>query len=119
MSDDAIKEVEAMFKTFEWTVGMITQSGPEERRHIADAYQEAQKVIADIPKDAGDARPRIMACFERSDSYRAVNDSACVGWVLSAIQERVNEQDLPNWQEFRKLVKMAVKMLQVSRPTYH
>ncbi|SCX35195.1 hypothetical protein [Agrobacterium rosae] len=39
MNDDAIKEVEAMFKTFEWTIGMITQSGPEERRHMADAYQ--------------------------------------------------------------------------------
>lgn len=119
MNDDAIKEAEAMFKTFEWTIGMITQSGPEERRHIADAYQEAQKLIASIPKDAGDARSRIVACFERSDRYRAVNDSACVGWALSAIQERVNEQDLPDWRKFRKLVKMAVKMLSVSKPTLH
>lgn len=42
MNDDDIKEVEAKFKTFEWTIGMITQSGPEERWHIADAYKEAQ-----------------------------------------------------------------------------
>ncbi len=119
MNDDVIEEAKAMFKTLEWTLGMITQSGPEERHHIAGAYQEAQKLIASIPKNAGDARPWIVACFERSDSYRALNDSACVGWVLSAIQERVNVQDLPDWQKFQKLVRMAVEMLLVSKPTYH
>lgn len=119
MSDDAVEEAEAMFKTLEWTFGMIAQSGPEKRQYMADAYREAQELIANIPKENGDARPRILACFARSDAYRAVEDDACVGWVLSAIQERVNEQNLPNWRKFRKVVKMAVKMLSEPKPTVH
>lgn len=119
MKDDDEKEAEAMFKTLEWTLGMITQGSPEEREHMANSYQEAQQFIASIPKDGDDAHPRIVACFERSDGYRAADDSACVGWILSAIQERVNEQNLPNWRKFRKVVKMAVKMLSVPKPTVH
>lgn len=37
MSDDGVKEAEAMFKTLEWTFGMIAQSGPEKRQYMADA----------------------------------------------------------------------------------
>ncbi len=119
MNDEAIEEAKAMFKTLEWAFGMIAQSGPGERQHIADAYREAQQLIATIPKDNGDARPRITACFARSGAYRAVNDSACVGWVLSAIQERVNEQSLPDWRKFRKVVGIAVGMLTAPKPTIH
>ncbi|MDZ7875643.1 MAG: hypothetical protein U5N27_22695 [Rhizobium sp.] len=119
MSDEAVKEAKAMFKTLEWTFGMIAQSGPEKRQYMADAYCEAQELIARILKENGDARSRILACFERSDAYRAVDDDACVGWILSAIQERVNEQNLPDWRKFRKIVKMAVKMLSAPKPMVH
>lgn len=112
-------ETEAMSKTLAWTLGMIAQSGPEERERIALAYQEAQELVAGIPKDKGDARPRIVACFGRSDAYRAAEDIACVGWILTAIQERVNERNLPDWRKLRKVINNAVKLLPVSRPTVH
>ncbi|WP_348628076.1 hypothetical protein [Sinorhizobium sp. BJ1] len=88
-------ESEELSKTLAWTCGMIVQSRPEDRQRIALAYGEAQDLVAGIPKDDGDARPRILACFARSDAYRAEDDVACVGWILTAIQERVNERDLP------------------------
>ena len=117
--EEAVLEARAMFKTLEWTFGMIEQSDPDRLQHIANAYNEAQELIATIPKDNGNPRPRITACFARSDAYRAVDDSACVGWVLSALQERVNERNLPDWRKFRKVVKMAVKMLSASKSTVH
>lgn len=113
------EEAEAMSKTLIWAVGMVMQSGPTDRELIAHAYQEAQDLVATIEKDNGDARPRIVACFERSDTYRAVEDIACVGWILTAIQERVNERDLPDWRKLRKVVSNTVKMLSVSKPTVH
>ncbi|WP_244436170.1 hypothetical protein [Sinorhizobium fredii] len=58
-----------MSRTLAWACGMILQSGPDDRRRIALAYQEAQELIASIPKDNGDAYPRIVACFKRSDTY--------------------------------------------------
>lgn len=119
MKDAAHKEAAEMFKTLQWTVGMIMQSGPDERQHIANAYHEAQDLMASPLLEGSDARQRIVACFERSDVYRAANDSAGVGWVLSAIQERVNEKDLPDWRKFRKVVRQAVEMLSISKPTIH
>ena len=62
-------ELKAIAKTIHWAGGMVLQSGPEERQRIALAYQEAQHVVAGIRTDNGDARPRIVACFERSDAY--------------------------------------------------
>ncbi|MET4692157.1 hypothetical protein [Sinorhizobium fredii] len=112
-------ESEDMSRTLAWACGMILQSGPDDRRRIALAYQEAQELIASIPKDNGDAYPRIVACFKRSDTYRADDDIACVGWILTAIQERVNERDLPDWRRVRKVINRTVKLLPLSSPTAH
>ncbi|MHC2543188.1 hypothetical protein [Sinorhizobium meliloti] len=72
------KEVESLSKTLAWAVDSIAQCGPDDRKHIALAYWQAQELVANIPKDDdGDARPRILACFERSDACRAANDIAC------------------------------------------
>ncbi len=98
---------------------MVLQSVPEDRQRIALAYQEAQELVASIPKDNGDARPRIVACFKRSDTYRAADDATCAGWMLTAIQERVNERDLPDWRQLRKVINIIVKLLPLSRPTVH
>lgn len=88
------EEAESLFKTLHWTCGMVLQSGQEDRERIA-------------------------ACFERSDTYRAADDIACVGWILTAMQERVNERDLPNWRQFRKIIKTAVDLLPLPTPTMH
>lgn len=112
-------EAASLFKTLQWTAGMIVQSGPDDRRRIALAYSEAQQLVGTIPKEDGSARPPILACFERSDAYKSVEDVACVGWILTAIQERVNEQDLPDWRKFRKVVKASVGMLSIQSKTVH
>ena len=115
MNDEAV----ALAKTLAWAGGMVLQSDPEDRHLIALAYWEAKTLVASIPKDNGDARPRIVTCFARSDAYRAVEDIACVGWILTAIQERVNERDLPDWRKLRKVVDQTVKLLPQHDPTVH
>lgn len=112
-------ESRALSKSLLWAGSMVLQSGPEDRQHIARAYQEAQELVAGIPKDNGDARPRILACFKRSDTYRAADDIACVGWILTALQERVNERNLPEWRKLRKIINDTVKVLSLSEPTLH
>lgn len=49
-------ETEHLSNTLAWTCGMVLQSDPENRQRIALAYQEAQELVASIPKNNGDAR---------------------------------------------------------------
>ena len=35
-------EVEHLSNTLMWTVGMITQAGPDDLKRVANAYREAQ-----------------------------------------------------------------------------
>ncbi|MCZ7497445.1 hypothetical protein IG197_32435 (plasmid) [Aminobacter sp. SR38] len=107
-------ESEELSKTLAWTCGMI-----EDCQRIALAYCEARDLVASIPKDNGDARPRILACFARSDAYRAEDDIACVGWILTAIQERVNERDLRDWRQLRKVINKAIELLPLREATMH
>ena len=109
-------ETEHLSETLVWVSGMVLQSGPENRQRIALAYQEAQELVAGIPRNNGDARPRIVACFERSDAYRAADDVACVGWILTAIQERVNERNLPARRKLRKVINNTVRLLPPQNP---
>lgn len=112
-------EIEDLSKTLVWAGAMVLQSDPEDLQRIAMAYQEAEDLVAGIPKDNGDARPRIVACFKRSDTYRAADDIACVGWMLKAIQERVNERNLPGWRKLGKVADRTLKMLPLTKPTIH
>lgn len=98
---------------------MVLQSGTEERERIAAAYREAQELVATIPEDNGDARPRIEACFARSDIYRAMDDLACVGWILTALQERLKERNLPGSRKLLEIITESLKLLRPLNPTIH
>ena len=112
-------EVDHLSNTLMWTVGMITQAGPDDLKRVARAYREAQDLVSKIPKTEEGARPRIIACFHRSDEYRAADDIACVAWILTAVQERVNEGDLRDWRKLRTVIRQMVKLLQEPAPSLH
>lgn len=104
-------ETAHLLDTLVFTVGVIATSDPEDKQRIANAYQDARSLVATIGlDDEGSARPRIVTCFERFNAYKA-DDVAAAGWMLTAIQERVAERDLPGWQQLRKVVRGAVREL--------
>jgi len=70
-------EIEAMAKTLIWAIGLITQSGPEDRQHIALAHRQVQELAASIPKDKW--RCPGSYCCDHSDACRAADDVACAG----------------------------------------
>ncbi|MBZ5845073.1 hypothetical protein LAV88_29330 [Rhizobium sp. VS19-DR104.1] len=119
MSEDDENETEAMSRDLIWILSLIVNSRPEERQRIALAYAQAQDLVASISKDNGDAWPRIVACFERSDAYQAAGDPACAGWLLTGMQERVNERNLPDWRKLRKIIRNTIKRLPLTMPTVH
>lgn len=49
--------------------------------------------------------------LERFSAYKDAGDVAAAGWMLTAIQERVAERDLPYWRKLRKIVDVAVREL--------
>jgi hypothetical protein len=105
-------ESAALLDMLLFTVRVIVASGAEDKQRIANAYQDARSLVATIGLDhEGSARPRITACFERFNAYKAAGDVAAAGWILTAMQERVAERDLPGWRQLRKIVKGAVREL--------
>jgi hypothetical protein len=100
-----------LINTLAFAVSVITTSTGEHRLRIAEVYAQAQKFIATIPPENGSIRPRIVACFAHFDAYRAKEDVAGTGWLLTAIQERIAEQDLPEWHELKDIAESAARLL--------
>lgn len=97
----------------------ILQSSADSRERIAQAYQEARLRVATIPLDNGDARPKTIACFGQSDLHREANDVAFVGGILLAMEIRVNEQNLRDWEKLSDVVRQLVGLLAVRELTVH
>lgn len=104
-----------------FTIRVIAASDVRDKQRIATAYRDARSLVAAIGlDDDGSARPRIVACFEQFDAYKAADDVAAAGWMLTAIQERVAERNLPGWQQLRTIVKGAARELPPpEKPTRH
>ncbi|GEM_PF-535776 len=112
-------EVEHLSNTLMWTVEMITQAGPDEHKRMANAYRKAQELVTLLPIAEEGARPRIIAWLHRSNEYRAADDIACGGWILTVNQERVNEGDQRDWRKLRTIVKRMVKLLREPAHSIH
>ncbi|CAH2783379.1 MAG: hypothetical protein CBARDCOR_3618 [uncultured Caballeronia sp.] len=52
------------------------------------------------------------------DVFKAKDDVACV-WMLTAIEERVNEQNLFDWRQLCNVIETTVKLLPLSKSTVH
>lgn len=110
--ENAMKtESEALMDTLMFTLGVIVNNGGEKRVRIANAYAEAQELVASIKISNGDARPRIVACFEPFDAYKAADDVAAAGWMLTALQQRIGERNLQDWEKLAVVADKAVEML--------
>ena len=104
-------EAADLLETLVHTLKVIAVSDALDRQRIANARHDAERLVATIAKEEGSARPRIVACLERFSAYKDAGDVAAAGWMLTAIQERVAERDLPYWRKLRKIVDVAVREL--------
>jgi len=105
-------ETTDLLDTLLFTVELIATSGPQDKQRIANAYRDARALAATIGRDGeGSARPRIVACFERFDAYKAAGDVAAAGWMLTALQERVGERNLYGWRALRRIINRTVREL--------
>jgi ribosomal protein S20 len=81
-------------------------------RHGAELHEK-------VPLDNGDARSRIKACVKRFDRYKAAGDVVSAGWMLKAVEQRVNERNLAGWRTLREVIDQATKLLPIVIPTLH
>ncbi|MFA1627041.1 hypothetical protein ACDY96_31240 [Rhizobium mongolense] len=112
-------EASALLKTLVFTLGVITNSNAEDRRRIAEAYYEAQRMVDTIELESGSARHRIIACLERFNAYKAEDDVAAAGWMLTALQERIGECDLTDWEKLKIVAEQTVQLLLAPRNELH
>ncbi|WP_105375107.1 hypothetical protein [Neorhizobium huautlense] len=104
-------ETEDLAETLIYTLGVIVNSSDDVRRRIAAAYHEAQQLAAGIDLDNGDARPRIVAYLKRFNALEYAGNIEADGWMLTALQERIPEQNLQDWRKLRSVAKKAVDLL--------
>lgn len=105
--DEAADMMDALLHTLK----IIAISDELDRQRIANARHEAERLVTTIAKKEGSARPRIVACFERFEAYKAAGDVNAAGWMLAAIEERIAERDLPDWRKLRVVATMATRAL--------
>lgn len=111
-------EAEHLMKTLFFTLHVIVENTGNDRQRIADAYSQAQALAASIPYEGGSARPRIVACLERSKAHQEANNSEAAGWMLTAIQERLSEENLPDWQKLKIVADKAAQLLEPKRSVH-
>ena len=101
-----------LLETLLFTVQLIVSGDDRSRQRIANAYHDARALVATIGlDDEGSARPRIVACFERFNTYKAADDVAAAGWMLTALQERLGERDLDGWHVLKPIADAAADQL--------
>lgn len=104
-------ETNDLMKTLVWTISLIADGDLEQKQRISRAYLDAQDFIATIDIADGSARPRIVACLERFETYKAAEDVEAAGWMLMAIQQRVEERDLRDWEVMDNAIQQVLKLL--------
>lgn len=104
-------EMADLEKTLGFIFSVITRNEGVIRRRIAEAYMEAQELMASIELERGSAHSRITACFERLDTYKASNDVAALGWMFTAIQQRIYEEELPGWEALAHMIENTEYLL--------
>lgn len=112
-------EATDLMKTLVHTVGIIASSTKADRRRIADAYAEAQAVAARIELEDGSVRPRVVACLQRFKACEAAEDVAAAAWMLTAVQERIDEHNLAGWQALKIVADKAAALLRPPRKQMH
>lgn len=106
-----MNETQDLIKTLMFMADCIVSSTACERRRIAEACVGAHELVANIPLRNGNAYPWIIACFEQFDRYRATSDVACSGWMLAALEFRLDEHSQEDWRELRSIVDQLVALL--------
>ena len=108
-------EFEDLAEALVFTLNLIVSVSDDDRSRIAVAYHEARQLAAGIAFDNGDARPRIVACIERFRLLQTAGNIEAAGWMLTALEERIAERNLPEWRKLRTVAKKAADLLS-SRP---
>lgn len=110
-SDD---EAQYLLETLLFAVNVILDN-EKHRRRIAQGFLDAKQLIATDYRDEPRARPAVEACLREFATLKDANDFAAAGWMMAAIQERLTEQDLPEWEKLEKLADKAVSFLPVKK----
>ncbi|MFA1627675.1 hypothetical protein ACDY96_34595 [Rhizobium mongolense] len=68
-------------------------------------------MVAAIEAENDHARPRILACLERFKVCKAEDDIAAAGWMLAALQKRIDERDLADWEKLKVVADGTAQLL--------
>jgi hypothetical protein len=112
-------EAKHLMETIIFTLGVILENNKAAKQRIADAYSEARELSASIPWENGSARPRVTACIEQFRIHKDAEEVEAAGWMLCAVQERLSEQDLPDWESLKIIADKAATLLPPPRRTRH
>ena len=112
-------ETEEIEESLVFAYEAVKQANTLMRARIRQVYVEALEHAAELPTADGSARPRIVAFLQRLEPYKARRDMAGVGWLLAAMQERLNERNLMGWKRLKAIADATVEMLEQPSNSVH
>ena len=112
-------EAKHLMETIIFTLGVVLENNQASKQRIAHAYSQARELSASIPWENGSVRHRVTACFERFRIHKDAEEVEAAGWMLCAIQERLSERDLPDWESLKIIADKAAALLPPPRRTRH
>ena len=112
-------EAKHLMETIVFALGVILENNEAARQRIADSYSAARELTASIPWEDGSSRPRVAACMKQFRVYKDAEEVEAAGWILCAVQERLSERDLPDWESLKIIAEKAAALLPEPRRTKH
>ncbi len=109
-------ETTELTQTLLSSLSVIAESDDQTRLRIRNTYRSGLMLSAHFALTGDDARPGIRTCLAWYRAASEANEAASIGWLLAAIDERINARDLRDWQALQKLLDDAHDCLQ---PTHH
>ncbi|WP_426122468.1 hypothetical protein [Pararhizobium sp. PWRC1-1] len=112
-------ETNHLLETLIFSLNVIVRSNPGDRQRISEAYFIAKTFAASIPLSAGSPRPRIVACLRKFQEHKEAEEIEAAGWMLMAIQERIGEKNMPEWEKMKLIADKAVGLLSPPMRSVH
>jgi len=109
-------ETTELVQTLLSSLSVIAESDDQTRLRIRNTYRSGLMLSAHLALMGDDTPPRIGTCLAWYRAGSEAGEAASVGWLLAAIDERVNARDLRDWHTLSKLLDDAHEFL---KPTCH
>lgn len=97
------------------SLSVVAESDDPTRTRIGNTYRSGILLSAHLALSNENVRSRIDVCLEWYRAASEADEAASLGWLLAAIDARVDARDLRDWSLLRQILDDAQSVLSPTR----